>query len=481
MAFGADPAPPLREVLFAMPKGGDLHNHLSGAAYAETFLELAKRDEMCIDKQQLAIVECPSPTTGTIVPASTAFSDSSLYSAMLDAMSMRQFRPVAESGHDHFFNTFGKFSAVSRRHVPEVLTEVVSRFATENVDYVETTFSPDLGEWRSLTPLISGTTFREMYDSIAKNPENAKKLDEVVAIARKTLDDAESYMQKTLRCGTADAKAGCDSTVRYNYELYRGTPREFFFAGLMVGYTLAGVDPRVVGVNPVMPEDGYLSMTQFDEQMRMFAFFRQLHPKVHLTTHAGELTLGLVPIEGLRYHIRDSVMVAGAERIGHGVDITYERGATELMKHMATRGIAVEVCLTSNDVILGVRGRDHPLGLYLAHGVPVALATDDPGVSRDDMTNQYMRAVREHGLKYEQLKRIARNTLEYSFLEGESLWTKRRYDSINPACQSAPSARCSSFLAKNTKARLQWRLEQRLRDFESAYAVTTIDSAHPNN
>lgn len=469
-AFAADATPPLREVLFAMPKGGDLHNHLSGAAYAESFLEFARRDGLCLDTQQSAITQCPAQPTDTIVPAGNAFIDSNLYSRMLDAMSMRQFRPGAESGHDHFFATFGKFGAVTKKHVPEILTEVVSRLATENVDYLETMFSSDLGARSVLVPMIFGTTFIQMYDSIVRDPVGVKKLDEVVAIARKNLDDAESYMRTTLRCETSEAKPGCDSTVRYIHELSRGTPREAFFASLIVGYRLASIDSRVVALNPVMPEDGYLSMTQFDEQMRMFVFFHEIYPKVHLTTHAGELALGLVPIEGLRYHIRDSVMVAGAERIGHGVDIAYERDATELLKTMASRGVAVEICLTSNDLILGVRGKEHPLRMYLAAAVPVALATDDAGVSRDDMTNQYVRAVQDQGLNYEQLKQIARNSLEYSFAEGESLWANHDYDAMNAACASERTfARCSSFLSRNTKARVEWRLEQRFKEFETKY------------
>jgi adenosine deaminase len=467
-AFAAER--PLREVLYAMPKGGDLHNHLTGAVYAETFLEFARRDGLCVDTQELAIVDCPAAPVDEIVPAANTATDSNLYWAMLDALSMRQFRATNESGHDHFFATFGKFGAVSHRHIPEMVTDVVSRFAAENVDYVETMFAPDQGARAEVAQLISGTTPREMYDSIMKNPDNAKVLDQVVATARKTLDDVDATMRTTLRCETPDAKPGCESTWRCIYELYRGTPREAFFASLLVGYQLASVDPRVVGLNPVMPEDAYLPMTQFDEQMRMFEFLHTVYPKVHLTTHAGELTLGLVPIEGLRHHIRDSVVIAGAERIGHGVDIAYERDASDLMKTMATRGVAVEICLTSNDVILGVRGRQHPLRLYLDHGVPVALATDDPGVSRDDMTNQYVRAVEDQGLRYEQLKQMARNSLEYAFVEGESLWTSRRFVAINAACATEPkSERCTAFLAKNTKARLQWRLEQRLRAFEASY------------
>jgi hypothetical protein len=99
----------------------------------------------------------------------------------------------------------------------------------------------------------------------------------------------------------------------------------------------------------------------------------------------------------------------------------------------------------------------------------VVLATDDPGVSRDDMTNQYMRAVREHGLEYDELKTIARNSLEYAFVEGESLWTDGTYERRNPACAQPRDARCTAFLDRNTKARLQMRLEEKFREFEAEY------------
>jgi adenosine deaminase len=262
---------------------------------------------------------------------------------------------------------------------------------------------------------------------------------------------------------------GCDSTVRYLYELHRGVPLDQLFVEMIVGYELASADPRVVGLNPVMPEDSYISMHDFDAQMKMFAFFHQVYPRIHLTTHAGELWPGFVEPEGLRYHIRDSVTVASAERIGHGVDLTYEDDAQGLLKIMSSRHVAVEVCLTSNDVILGVSGKNHPLRYYLAAGVPVALATDDPGVSRDDMTNQYMRAVQDQGLDYVTLKRLARNSLEYSFAEGESLWVGHDYSKMNAVCADAASSTCKTFLAANTKARVEWRLEQRLREFEGKW------------
>jgi adenosine deaminase len=463
----------LRQILQAMPKGGDLHNHLSGSVYAESYLRYAAADGICVDSMKLVITPCATPqqiaanpsTSSAIVPASTLLAPySSLYGTMLDALSMRQFRPTLESGHDHFFNTFGKFSVVSKSHVPEMLTEDVWRLASENVDYVETIFAPDFGRARDLMKYEKdGQSQAEMRTAMMQSGD----VQPIITAARAVINNAEAQMRTSLHCGTPNAQPGCDSTVRYLYELHRGVPLDQLFAEMVIGYELATADPRVVGLNPVMPEDSYISMHDFDAQMKMFAFFHQLYPKIHLTTHAGELVLGIVEPEGLRNHIRDSVMIASAERIGHGVDLTYEDDAAGLLKAMASRNVAVEVCLTSNDVILGVSGKAHPLRYYLAAGVPVALATDDPGVSRDDMTNQYMQAVQNQGLDYATLKRLARNSLEYSFAEGDSLWSGHDYSKMVSTCADTSSSGCKTFLAANTKARIEWRLEQRLRDFEA--------------
>jgi len=87
------------------------------------------------------------------------------------------------------------------------------------------------------------------------------------------------------------------------------------------------------------------------------------------------------------------------------------------LKTMSERGVVVEICLTSNDVILGVSGREHPLAVYQSYGVPTLLATDDPGVSRSDMTLEYKRAVEDQGLGYRALKTMARNSLKHAFVQ----------------------------------------------------------------
>ena len=160
-----------------------------------------------------------------------------------------------------------------------------------------------------------------------------------------------------------------------------------------------------------------------------------------------------------------------AERIGHGVSVMSENDSLGLLKEMAAKNVLVEICLTSNAKILGVEGADHPLPTYLNYKVPVALASDDEGVSRSDMTQEYLRAVETYGFTYANLKRMARQSLEHSFLPGESLWQK----GFRLATQCASerlgttklSVACEKLIDSSEKARVQWQLEKQFAAFEN--------------
>ena len=97
-----------------------------------------------------------------------------------------------------------------------------------------------------------------------------------------------------------------------------------------------------------------------------------------------------------------------------------------LLERDARRHIAVEINLTSNDVILGVSGDEHPFPVYRKYGVPVALSTDDEGVSRSQLTEEFQRAVLTYNLSYSDVKEMVRNSIEYSFAPGASYWKDRR-------------------------------------------------------
>jgi len=383
---------------------------------------------------------------------------------------MRNWRPEKSSGHDHFFATFDKFIPAAEGHTGEMLAEVAARSAADRLQYLELMHTADGNQ----AAVLGATGGPWSGDFAAMRNRLLSGIKAAVATTRKQADDNEAKMRAVLKCGTPQADPGCAVTVRYLYQVLRGLPREIVFAQILFGYELASTDPRFVGVNLVMPEDWVVPMRDFRLHMQILEFMHGIYPPVHLTLHAGELAMGLVPPEGLRFHIRESIEKAHAERIGHGVSVMSETDPAGLLRKMAEQRVLVEINLTSNDVILGVTGRDHPLPTYLRAGVPVALSTDDAGVSRSDMTHEYLRAVLTYGLSYAELKRMARNSLEYSFLPGESLWnrtatpfTAMRICAGDRQEAPRPSAACAQALDASEKARAQWQLELAFVAFEN--------------
>jgi adenosine deaminase len=453
-----------------MPKGGDLHNHLAGAIYAESMIDFAAEDGLCVDHTTSFLMAPPCDPCQKYAnkPAvACAYEDHVLYNQIVDGWSMRNFNWGEESGHDHFFATFDKFSLSTVNHKGESLAEAAARAAEDHLQYLELMETVDGGQAAALGAKKgwddnTGALRHKLLD---------RGLRDIVAATRRKLDNDEAKMRKVLKCGTAEADAGCGVTVRYLYQVLRGLPREAVFAQILLGFELAQADPRFVGLNLVMPEDWYVPMHDFDLHMRILDALHQTYPKVHITLHAGELARGLVPPEGLRSHIRASIERGHAERIGHGVSVMHENDPRGLLRELARRNVLVEICLTSNDVILGVRGDEHPLPLYRKFGVPVALATDDEGVSRGDMTMEYVRAAETYNLSYVELKQMVRQSLEHSFLAGSSLWVDKSFRRVeacsgDDAASAKVSQRCQAFLDGSERARVQWKLEEEFGKFE---------------
>ncbi|CAN5609428.1 adenosine deaminase [soil metagenome] len=461
----ADSPPRLRIFLAGMPKGGDLHNHNGGSIYAEDFLRWAAAGGLCIATDSWHIVEPPCEAPNR-VPAAGLEHDYARYSRAIDAFSTRGFEAgignPEVSGYNRFFATFDAFWPAARGHEGESLALTREQAAADHVSYVELgSGSPQSAKIAALATGLDPTDFAALADHLAP------ALPDAVATVRADYDRAEAKVAAIEGCATAAPKPACAVEARYLYTAIRTVPPAQVFAQLALGFAVAEADPRFVGINIAAPEHDPIAVRDYALHMRMIAFLKQRHPTAQLSLHAGELTLGLVPPRDLAFHIHDAVVVAGARRIGHGVDISYETDATGLLARMARDRVAVEINLTSNAVILGVKGRDHPLSLYREAGVPVVLSTDDEGVSRSDMTNEYLRAVTEQHLRYADLKQIARDGLDYSFLPGASLWRGRAGGARVAACDVASGRACSDFLAANPKAGMQARLERDLARFEA--------------
>ena len=458
-----------------LPKGGDLHNHLDGAIYAEDFVDFAASGGLCVDRtsSRLLAPPCDPCELYTAKPAARcSYVDHVLYGQMIDAWSMRNWKPGDESGHDHFFAAFDKFGLAAHTHVADGIAAATNRAGMDHLQYVEFMHTADAGGAAQLAGKVEW------------NPDYAKMREALLTAGMKDLADETSKRlaaddaraKEILKCGTPSAAPGCGVTVHYLYQVLRGSPPEIVFAQILLGFELASSDSRFVGLNLVQPEDWYIPLHDFNLHMAMLDYLHRVYPKVHIALHAGELAMGLVPPEDLTFHIRASVERGHAERIGHGVSVMNENDPIGLLHEMAERKVLVEIALTSNDMILGISGDDHPLPIYMKYGVPVALATDDEGVSRSDMTHEYLRAAETYHLSYAALKRMARQSLEHSFLRGQSLWADTKLIfRIVPACAGdtpgaeKPSAGCEQFLAASERARLQWNLESEFMKFEKKY------------
>jgi adenosine deaminase len=471
----------LHSFLANFPKGADLHVHLSGAVYAETFIRDAGVDALCVNPAALKFVK--PPCDPPLVPAARlsgnlSTADQTLYDRLIDSFSLRSFVPMAGfSGHDHFFSTFDRFSGLSGRHIGEWVDEVTARAAAQNQQYLELMETPP------------HSNANQIADKLGWNPDlptlqtdlvKAGLFSEVAA-DREDVRSAEAQRRQIEHCETPQAAPACHVEVRYIYQILRAASPQRVFAQTLLGFevikqAMDAHEPGFVGINFVQPEDGFVSMRDYTLQMKMLDYLHSIYPKVHITLHAGELAPGLVPPEGLRFHIRQAVELGHAERIGHGVDAMYEDDARGLLKELAEKHVMIEINLSSNEGILGINGVEHPFPLYRAARVPVALSTDDEGVSRIELTHEYVRAALDYHLTYQDLKQLARTGMEHNFLPGESLWATKDAFTIPAApCKSQapsqqnPTPACKAFLDSSEKAAAQWELERRFRAFESKW------------
>ncbi len=472
----------LHAFLQEMPKGADLHMHLSGAIYAETFLDEAAADGVCVDPAALAFDRATlhgNCKPGEVSGPAALERDNHLRDALIDSFSMRGYVPTPGiTGHDQFFATFARFGGLPKTHTGDWLDEVATRAARQNEQYLEVMDTPDLKGAESIAELIGySTDFPRLRDAMLRSDAKGGLRASITA-AQAAMTAAESERRAREHCGVAaSATPACHVEIRFLFQILREQQPIDVFAQMVFAFELAKADPRVVGLNMVQPEDGFLSMRDYALHMSMLDALHRLYPNVHIALHAGELTEGLVPPAGLTFHIRSAVEQGHAERIGHGVDIMYEHEPDALLHELAMKHVLVEINLTSNDVILGVSRENHPLPDYLRAHVPVALSTDDEGVSRIDLTHEYVRATETYHLTYLQLKRIARASLEHSFLPGTSLWqntTPEILETPVAACRAqvgaeTPTGACAILVAASEKATEQWELERRFHTFERSF------------
>ena len=446
-----------------MPKGGELHYHYDGAVYAETMLQIAAHSQICIHPLSLASDLCQDPKAS---PVKDSLRNPSMISKIIHAWSMQDFVPHQESAHDHFFAVFPKVGSIygSEPLKGPLLAAILQKAADQHELYMEI-IAFGLGEDDYYAKLIQHEkNFSKKAAILLANPAFQRSIDQLVKQSNTFLPAAHS----ALHCDTQHPSA-CDIQVNFQYYIRRVKSIDSVFAQALAGFVAAKNAPKIVGINLLDIEDNAVAQQDYAQQMQIFAFLHKQYPKTHIALHAGELYPKRVATHPVLSPIRDAILVGQAERIGHGLDILDEPNPKGLAHLMATKAIAVEVNLTSNHLVFGVHGTQHPFKFYLQQHVPVVLSTDDEGILRTELTQEYLNAIREHHIDYATLKQINRNTLTYGFIAGTSIWAEPHHAKLVPECADLSSSSCHKFIKDNPKAHLQWQLEQALTKFEQKW------------
>ena len=423
LVAGAQPKLAELTLFFSMmPKGGDLHHHYSGAMYAEQYLDWVDRLHYCVNKVTYAIEtdkalidgeRAKAPNQRNCLSAAEVLDDNAVYRELLQHWSDKDFSnhgAIQPPPDRQFFDTFGYFDPVSTSNNNAGLLLLKQRAIQENLSYIETMLE--------LGPMIEDAHFdaKVLQAGVDRDTLSAQ-----MAALTTALEQDQEFSRK-IDNYLADIKAssaGVDDaqfTMRYQAFVLRLLSPSQVFSSLLAAFKASSQSDLVVGVNIVGAENLNVSMRDYSLHMQMFKFLKTKYPKVKLALHAGELALGMVPPEGLTFHIREAIDVAGANRIGHGIDLAHETDAIGIMKEMRERGIPVEINLSSNEFILGVKDESHPVTLYRKYGVPFVLSTDDPGVSRNNLSGEYVLFASRYKTDYAEVKKLSYDSLRYSFL-----------------------------------------------------------------
>lgn len=384
----------LYRLLYAMPKGGDLHNHLSGSLRTEWFLELALQQEkrgyqyytrvrinncrgfgtnefgadpyllMFVNLQESNWQALPECEQGEYVRLQEMTADQK--QGWLNSMRLDQ----RWEGRDEFFQAHWQRMRDLYRNPwldADSLVRNMQAFAAEGLLYIEPQVDVQ-GYVRA-----DGTIFTP---------------DEVADIHRARLQEPDALatgVQVRLQLSLLRFLPNAEEQLKWLYDF------AYHHNDLWVAVNMVGREDNDKG-HPL----------RFLETLREL---RRSYHSVKLSIHAGE-------VDEPNYHVRDTLLL-GADRIGHGVNLISDDDTMRLMRHGP---YMVEINLVSNLLLEYISDySQHPFPEYLRTGIPVALSTDDRGMWDSNMTDEFFVAVKEFNLSWPEIIQLSRNSLHYSF------------------------------------------------------------------
>src|SRR5258708_360008 len=379
----------LYSFLWALPKGGDLHNHFGISFPAYQLYEDATGKKLLQGNEFFTRVRfktCPGDDGPFIlfrtIQKSTYAKLSDCLKAEydhLDALSPEMKQEWISSlildkpgeGRNEFFEVLGQRRGELVRD-PNVATDLLLKqmqlMGAQNMRYLETQVRPRFQD-------VNGTPIDEErgVELLAKllQSSNAKATGVTVRFLA------------TIGRFAPDAEAQVEDAYHFI-----DTHRAWW-----VGMNMAGREDN---------DKGYPARF-----MEVHKKLRRTYSGIHLSLHGGEVDS---PGKDVR-----ATLLLGAERIGHGVNLITDPETMLFMRH---NRYLVEINLISNHLLEYVQDLSkHPFPEYLRLGIPVCLNTDDPGAWDSNMTDEYFTAVTNFNLTWQELVELGRNSLQYSFVQ----------------------------------------------------------------
>jgi adenosine deaminase len=198
--------------------------------------------------------------------------------------------------------------------------------------------------------------------------------------------------------GTAEARAQTGIATALIVSLNRHESPHL--ADQIVSLALDRREAGIVGLDLAGNEANY-SARPFAE------IFREARKAgLHTTVHGGEW--------GGAENVKEAIQLLEAERIGHGIRVMEDPAVVELARE---RGTTFEVCVTSNyqsGVVPDLKA--HPVLSMISAGLKVTLNTDDPSISKIDLSHEYRQVCQVMGLPVASLRECVLTGARAAFL-----------------------------------------------------------------
>lgn len=377
--------------LYALPKGGDIHNHFGGSNLPEWWFEAALDpavnggERFYARTRFLNHADSPQPFIQFVTIREAEFNalpghlrgeyepmdamDAATRAAWISSIKLDRHG----EGRDEFFGTtFQRLDAL-RSHsgvVFAVMKRCMAAFAAEGVRYIEWQFGAFGHSERDGTRIPADEMARRV--AVFLNQPDVQALGVTVR-----------FQEAIVRF-----RPGAEKQLETVYKFVDA------HRDLWVGINMVGIEER----GPGYPK-------RFLETFRRL---RSATPGIPLSIHAGEM-------DAPSTHVRDT-LVLGATRIGHAVNLIHDPDTMLLMRGRTL----VEINLISNQLLEYTPDiAKHPFPEYLRTGIPVCLNTDDRGMWDSNLTDEYYTAVTVFNLSWAELVSLARNSLVHSFAQPE--------------------------------------------------------------